>query len=331
MSRASLIRFVAGIAVTAVIVHAVIAVAAALALDQLYPHRIFNVRAWAADGAERFHLVGSFLVERAQPEARPVVAFIGSSVAYGYPWHERFVASQAFAARHPGYKVINPSIVAADISGLNDFVLCAAARNGIRFEAAVIEIPIVNTTSHMVDAHRQGHPWGLRACDPRASADPGYLRLAMTSPKGIGWLRFLWNSDSNQVEDSVSIGPVPPDYFASAANFAAIRSNYVDNVAALLRNSQRVAARVYAFPSPIYLGGLAKVGENPAAIQHQLETTVAACGSVPGVICVDTSALWWEIDNYYNFTHLSKAGNRVLAEMLGRALAMMGDRTTTSN
>lgn len=329
MSTRALLRFVVAGAASALALHVVVSLAAAAALERLYPHRIFNVRAWSDDARERSAIVGSFLLERARRDGRPLVAFIGSSVAYGYPWDERFIASQSFAEHHRQLTVVNASVLGVDADGLAELVLCSAERNGIRFDVAVIEIPVVNTTSHMSGIYRAGKAWRqVGSCgDPRQAA--GYARLALTHPRGMGWLRLLWNRDSNQTEDSLSIGSVATGYFVSTTDFSAIRSNYLKSVTTLLRRARRVADRVYAFPSPVFVGGLAEAGEDARAIQHQLETTVEACASVPGVDCLDTSALWTNRSDYYNFTHLSKAGHRTLAEMVSGAMA--GQQRTASH
>ncbi len=85
-------------------------------------------------------------------------------------------------------------------------------------------------------------------------------------------------------------------------------------------NAQQVANVVYAFPSPIYLGGLAEIGEDTRAIALQLDSTVKACASVPGVRCLDTAALWMNRSSFYNLTHLSQAGHRALSELLAAAV-----------
>lgn len=331
MTTGALSRFVMAALGSAIVLHVIVSLAAASALDRLYPHRIFNVRAWADAADERRVVVGSFLVERSRSATRPLVAFVGSSVAYGYPWHERFIASQVFAEAHPDYRVINPSVLGVDVSGINELVLCAAEQNGVRFDVVVIEIPVVNTTSYLVATARAGTPpQQVRPCEAGLTA-PSYRRLALTRARGIGWLHFMWNSDSNQTEDGVSFDAVPRGYFADTAAFAAVKVHYSSQIAALLRNAQQVAARVYAFPSPIYLGGLAEVSVDRAAVRHQLDATVDACASVPGVECIETSTLWHERSNYYNFTHLSQAGHRRLATMIGGAIGRAPDRHSSSN
>ncbi len=330
MTGAPSLRFLAVVAATGLALHVAVAVAVAMAIPRLYPHRIFNVRAWSDEGDERYHLVGVFLREQAR-EARPLLAFVGSSVTYGYPWNARFVFSRVVADRLERFNVINASIMAADLIGINRWVVCGALRNGVQMDAAVIELPVVNTTAQFLRLLKVRNAEALvSSCQP-GGADPGYLRLALTRPRGIGWLRFLSRTEADElVEGSVRIVPVPDDYFASAEEFEAIRDQYVDGIKTLLTNARQVANTVYAFPSPVYIDGLREIDRDPDVIRAQLRATEAACAAVAGVRCVDTSALWTERSYYYNLTHLNQAGHRATADLLHAAIESSRHQITRS-
>ena len=317
IERNGFIKFLVVATVTAFGAHLLTAASATFAIHTLYSHRIFNVRAWSDDGAERVQLVGSFLVENAEQATKPLIVFAGSSVMYGYPWDERFVFTHLFAEQKPASKVINASIVAADIKGVNDGIVCSALGNRIRFDAVVIEVPVVNTTSHLVQSRKSGHRAApLQQCGADQD-DSTYFELAVRHPRGIGWLRFLWNSEAREtVESTIRTGPVPRDYFATAADFEAIRQDYADRIRETLTNAQQMAEVVYAFPSPIYLGGLEEIGEDEPGIRHQLQTAVDSCASVPGVRCLDTAAIWMNRSYFFNLTHLNQAGHRAVADLL---------------
>jgi hypothetical protein len=329
MTSTRLLRFLGGVATAALIAHLLVAGVAAAAMRTFYPHRMFNTRNWPAAGAERFQPVGSFLVENAQRSAGPVIAVVGSSVAYGYPWQERFIFSKLIADRQPSTKVINASIIGSDATGISDFVLCAAFRNHVRFDAAIVEIPIVNTTSQLIARRTQQQPASVvNPCAPGAT-DPGYLGLAMTRPRGVGWFRVLSNSDARETKETpLTIAPLPKGSFATASEFDAVRQDYVAQVASMLRNAQAVADVVYAFPSPIYVGGLAEGGADPVAVTEQLGSTERACRSVAAVRCIQTSALWAQRQCFYNFTHLSQAGHVAMADLI---VAAMTDGGATSH
>jgi hypothetical protein len=320
MTTRALIRFVVAAGLVAVIVHAGVSVAAAFALDRLYPHRIFNVRTWSDEGTERFRLVGSFFVERAR-RGLPVTAFAGSSVTYGYPWAEPFVFSRLFADRHAERRVVNASIMALGMSGINDWIVCAARRNGIRFQAIVVEIPVVNTTAHLVRSLKSNQAVEPLDSCAKAPSDPGYLQLAALRPRGLGWLRFVQNSEAKESKDvSVQIIPVAEDYFASAADFDVVRASYVEMIKGTLANARRVADEVYAFPSPIFVGGLEEIGEDAHEIQRQLRTSVEACESQSGIHCLTMASLWTNRSYYYNLTHLNLAGHRAAADLIDEAM-----------
>jgi hypothetical protein len=316
MTSRQLVKFVAGAAAVSLLLHGVVAVAASTAMRVMYPHRIYNVRAWSDEGNLRYRLVGSFLREHV-PSDRPVLAFVGSSVTYGYPWAEPFVFSRLFANARPDAAVVNASIVAADITGINDWVICAARRNHVRVHALVLELPVVNTTAHFIRLREQGQAGHHLAACGGGEIDPGYLRLAITQPRGLGWLTFLSRTDATErIESSIRLMPVPDDYFASAEKFASIRNEYAQGIKRLLTNALQVADTVYAFPSPVFTAGLAEVGRDPQVLTEQLAATDAACAEVPGVRCLDTARLWTDRSLYINLTHLNQAGHRATAELM---------------
>lgn len=316
MTSAGLSKFLAAVMAASLLMHGVVAVAASTAMRVMYRHRIYNVRAWSDEATERNRLVGSFLRERVAQD-RPVLAFVGSSVTYGYPWAEPFVFSRVFANGRQDAAVINASIVAADVAGINDWVICAARRNNVRLHAIVLELPVVNTTAHFIHRREQGHRDDhLVACEPGV-IDPGYFQLAVTEPRGLSWLTFLSRTDATErIERPVQIAPVPDDYFASAEEFASIREEYARGIKRLLTNALQVADTVYAFPSPVFIGGLAEIGHDPQVVAAQLTATDAACADVPGVRCLDTARLWTDRSLYYNLTHLNQAGHRATAALL---------------
>jgi hypothetical protein len=316
MTSRQLVKFVVAAAAVSVLLHGVVAVAASTAMRVMYPHRIYNVRAWSDEGNLRYRLVGSFLREHV-PSDRPVVAFVGSSVTYGYPWAEPFVFSRLFADARPDATVVNASIVAADITGINEWVICAARRNNVRVRALVLELPVVNTTAHFIRLREQGLRGGHLAACEAGETDPGYLRLAVAEPRGLGWLTFLSRTDaSERIEGSIRLMPVPDDYFASAEKFASIREDYALGIRRLLTNALQVADTVYAFPSPVFVDGLAEIGRDPVMLAEQLAATDAACAEVPGVRCLDTARLWADRSLYINLTHLNQAGHRATAELM---------------
>lgn len=328
MTATRLGRFLFATAVAAGVAHLISATIAAVALAYLFPHRIFNARDWPGDWDERSHVVGSFFIERTRDAGSPVVAFAGSSVSYGYPWRDEFIFSRRFADERPDLDVINASIIATDVTGLRDYVVCAAERNDIKLAAVVIEIPVVNTTSHLVRSRKNGQTVAANdRCRP-AARDAGYLQLALTRPRGIGWFGFFANTDAREREElPIQIRPVPENYFASALDFGAIREEYVRRMKTLLAGAQQIAGTVYAFPSPIFIPGVTEAGADAAAVRQQLETTVAACESMPGIHCLETSSVWEDRSLYLNVTHLNQAGHAALGHRLASQITVPTQHT----
>lgn len=318
----SLLRFIGILCAAAAVAHLVVSIAAVSTLRALYSHRIFNVRAWPSP-SEAYHLAGSFIKENGATHDRPTVAFAGSSVSYGYPWDERFVFSKLFAERHPDLRVINSSIVAADISGVNQWIVCAALRSRVRFDALVIEIPVVNTTTHLVALRKNGRPVdAAETCAP-GPGEPGYLQLALARPRGVAWLPFLLNNESAEtVETAFRLGKVPKGYFTSQQDFALIKSGYERRIADTLRNAREIAETVYAFPSPVLLAVLPEIGEDEGTVRWQIESALGACRSVESVRCIDPQSFYDDRSLYQNLTHLNQAGHRAMADLLFSSLTM---------
>lgn len=316
MPVSSLVRFVCGVASAVLVAHLLTSVAVAGSLYAMHSHRIFDLRRFSNDAVANFRLVGTFLNARATGERHPIVVFAGSSVTFGFLWDERVTFAGLFAERHPSDTVLNASIIAADVSAMNDWIVCAARRNHISLDSVVIELPVVNSLSYLVNLQHAGiEPAALSSCD--GGTDLGYFGLAATTVRGAGWVRFLWDrSHTSTSERKISIGPVPKGYFASATDFAAVKRGFATQITTTLSNAQSVASAVYAFPSPVFVAGLSEIGEDADAVREQLRAALEACRSVPGVQCVDPSAMYTERSYYDNFTHLNVAGHRAMADLL---------------
>src|SRR5687768_509725 len=127
-------RFVIAVLATAAAVHVVGVVLVVVILHSVYPHRIFNVHRWSDNGVENYRLVGTFLAAKARSQQRPVMVFAGSSVTYGDVWPAAVTFPALVAERRRPATVLNASIIAADVSAINDWIVCAARRNAIRVD-----------------------------------------------------------------------------------------------------------------------------------------------------------------------------------------------------
>jgi len=316
MTRRHFLSFILGVLVVAATTHAVIAVSVANAIDPLYSHRIFDVHKWPGDSGQRLRLSGTYLRERISRLTPPVTVFAGSSVTHGYPWTQRQTFAYQFGALR-GAPTVNAGILALDWSGVNDWIVCSAIRNAIHVETLVLEVPVVNTVSHLVSLDRAGHPMPTLSDCGDSAPDPSYAALAASRPLGLGWAVFLWEEEAYSKVDSVMrIAPVPAGYFTSERDFAPVAKTFETQITEVVRRAAGVATRVYVFPSPVFAAGLAQIGEDANAVRQQMRSVVTACRGVAAAGCVDTSALGERQDYFINFTHLNQAGHRALAAML---------------
>lgn len=321
MTQAQLRRFMLTAVAAAAVAHLVAAIAVTASLHLLYPHRIFNVRNFSDTPVEGFQLIGTYFNETTRRAERPVVVFAGSSLSYGYMWDERVTFPYLFGATRPAAKVLNASIIAADVSAVNDWIVCAAKRNQIHLDTLVVELPVVNTLSYLVNTHRDGHPPSPLSTCTESALDPGYLRFTLSKFRGLGWIRLLWGSQTHERgERQIRIERVPKGYFASAADFDSVRGNFAGQISATLTRAQSVASTVYAFPSPVFVSGLAEVDQDGPAVRQQLDAALEACQSVAGVRCIDPSEVYAERSYYSNLTHLNQAGHRAMAALLSRQI-----------
>lgn len=308
--------FVIGAAVAAALTHALIAVTVTAAIDPLYAGRMYDVRKWPGPQADGFKLAGTYLRERFERSSPPVTLFAGSSVTHGYPWTQRQTFASLYS-RARGRSAVNAGILGLDVSGVNDWIICAAVANALHAATLVVEVPVVNTVSQLASYHRAGRPVPPMSDCAGTEQSQRYDTWAWSRPLGIGWLVFLWEEDAYPKPDiTMTVEPVPPGYFTPTREFTAVSGQYQAQIALLLKNAGTIADRVYAFPSPLYAGGLEHIGQDAGAVRAQVAAVLSACRRVEGVGCLDTSFLNERRDYFMNFTHLNQAGHRVMAEWL---------------
>jgi hypothetical protein len=308
--------FVFAAAGAATLAHALIAVSVTAAIDPLYADRMYDVRKWPGPATDGFKLAGTYLRERIDRSSPPITLFAGSSVTHGYPWTQRQTFASLYS-RARGTVTVNAGILGLDVSGVNDWIICAARANAIHVATLIIELPVVNTISQLVNYDVAGTP--VPPMSDCADTDPPreYAVWAWSRPLGIGWLVFLWDEHAYPKPDIViRIEPVPAGYFTRTPAFNAVAGVYERQIATLLTHASTIADRVYAFPSPVFAAGLEEIGEDAGAMRAQVAATVSACGRIEGVHCLDTSFLGERRDYFMNFTHLNQAGHRKMAEWL---------------
>ena len=313
--------FVGVTAGMALVAHLLWSSGVALALQRSYPHRIVDLRRWPVpqrDSPAQRELLARFLDVEVRRATRPTVAFLGSSFTFGYPWQERVILSRRYSELRPDQTVLNASVTGGGLSLIHDWAICAARRQQLVLDAAVIEIPVVNTVASLLRDHEG--PDGiapLASCSEPAVSGRGYLPFVLKQPLGLGWVRFLWDVEAYEKPDHpIIVIPVPAGYFVSRENFSRIKGAYQSQIIATLTQAKTVAKRVYAFPSPVYLPALDEIEEDSGAIRQQLSATLDTCRTVPGVECLDPEPFYSMKEAYHNITHFNQQGHEAMARWL---------------
>lgn len=318
MSQRSLIRLIAATVAGAALMHALASAAAATMLESTYSHRMFDVRRWptrttTGDVAEMTAVFLGGQLSR-HPERRPTI-FVGSSFAYGYPWQESVTMSSRYARLRPHELVLNISVIGASLLSLDKGILCGARNAGVTAEVAIVELPVINAAASILTEQQREVPREI-VCDETIGRR-GYTGFTLRHPLGVGWVPFIWDDKAYpKADEGLSLNKVPPGYYITASQFASIERAYRAQIVDAVRSAKRVADRVYVFASPVFLPGVAEVGEDAAAVRVQLDAALAICRTVAGVSCLDSQPFYDRKDVYYNMTHLNQRGHQAIAEWL---------------
>jgi hypothetical protein len=316
----------AGVVITTVITHVVWSYGVALVLERTYRHRIMDLRRWSGrdqSASAQRELLARFLDLEVRRANRPTVVFLGSSFSFGYPWQERVILSRRYSELRPDQTVLNASVTGGGLPLVHNWAICAARRQQLLLDAAVIEIPVINTVASLLrEFEGQGGITPLESCSEPPVSGRGYLPFVLKQPLGLGWVRFVWDVEAYEKPDEpIVVIPVPAGYFVSRENFSRIKGAYQSQIIATLTQAKTVAKRVYAFPSPVYLPALDEIEEDAGAIQEQLSATLDSCRAVPGVECLDPDAFYRMKEAYYNITHLNQHGHDAMARWLAEKVS----------
>lgn len=287
-------------------------------LSSAYDHRIFDVRRWPADLPRPAvaELVAAFVRDHAAAD-KPVTMFVGSSFTFGYPWSESVVMSKRYAEQHGEARVLNVSVLGAGLEVLNRSILCGLRAAGRRIDTAILEIPVINAVSRL----RDGEPTDWPGACPAEEISARYLPFALKRPIGIGWLTFMWDPYAAARPDEPIQLVVAKGYFVPPETFGAMRAQFRDLVAQTISAARPLADRLVVLPTPVYLPGVAEVGEDAANVRQQLDETLAACRTVASATCLDPEPFYRRRDAYYNMTHLNQHGHQLMAAWLSAKLA----------
>lgn len=295
--------------------HAVWSSLVAFGFKHLYDHRLPDITRIASRANDWEPFLHSFWQANARRDpAKPAIAFVGSSMTYGYPWQEPVIFSRILSDRLSGWNAANLSYYSADIWGIREYLLCPVTTSSDwKPDVLIVEIPLVNSI-------RQIQPGAVprkRECSGEASRSAGYFQFVLMRPIGTGWIPLMWDVEAyHKADQEIQIAPVGPDYFASAAAFGNIEKEYLRDLRAFLDKISGLGRNVFVFISPIYLPGIAEAGGDRAAVEHQIQVTWEVCKSHASITCLPVSRFGLERNLFYNLTHFNQRGHRVFGEWM---------------
>lgn len=294
----------------AALVHIVASVAVSQAIAR-HTTRMINLRLFPT---ETWPALAAGYIASQQPA--PVLV-IGSSFSYGFP----FPAENAFPAilaSETRQRVVNASIIGAGLSGLYSMILCSIPDGAI--DALLVEIPLVNETSHIVHGGKSSPD-----CPPPARRS--LLATVLHLPWGLGWLPLLDDENAFRREKPLTtIEKVADDFFATAAQFDdAARTELRTRIEDAFRKASRAARRPFLFVTPVYISGVAEGGADAETVQAQFEFALSVCREVAGPYCIDTSPLLTDRSSFSNLTHLNRRGGERIAQIVANALRTVGE------
>jgi len=315
-------RLAIGVLAAFLSAHAVWSSLVAYGFERFYDHRLPDLTKIASRAKDWEPFLHAFWQANARRDlAKPTIAFIGSSMTYGYPWQEPVIFTRVFSERMKGWNVSNMSYYSADIWGIREYLLCPlVVSRDLMPDVLVVEIPLVNSIRqiHPGDAPRK------RKCMGSSEAVlPGYFSFVFRRPIGTGWIPLLWDDEAYQKRDQeIQITKVDANYFASEEKFKNIEREYRRDLRAFLDEIAGISRKVFIFISPIYLPGVDEAGADRAAVKRQMEVTWDVCRSHGAVICLSLDEFSENRNLFYNITHFNQQGHRVFGEWLGHQISL---------
>ena len=284
-----------------------------------YSHRIIDIRRWPeeVEVGRSTEMVSMYLTHTVVPAPSPKTVFFGSSVAFGYPWAEEVGFAARYAALRPSERVFNASVIGADLAFIEDAILCGATNAGLQVDTAIVELQVVLSVNSVarIAFWKFGPPL---PCDETVG-QVGYWPFVMRHPLGAGWLPFIWDDKASPKPDrGLEVAPVYAGYFIARGDWdmLAVEPKFQAQVVAALNRAKKVARRVVAFPSPVYLPGVREARYEADTVHMQQTVALNACRTVPDVECLDPEEFYTRKELYWNLTHFNQKGHQVFAEWL---------------
>jgi hypothetical protein len=310
---------VLGLLMAVAVTHVAWSAAMALLLSSRYSHRIVDIRRWPEEVEVRrsVEMVSMYLTNTVVPSPAPTTVFFGSSVAFGYPWQEDAGFSARYAALRPAEHVFNASVIGADLGFIDNAILCGATNAGLHVDTAIVELQVVLS----VNSVARNAFWRFKPPPPcdESIGQVGHLPFVIRHPLGAGWLPFIWDDKASPKPDrGLEVAQVYAGYFVSREDMKNldVEPKFRAQVVAVLNHAKKIGRRVIAFPSPVYLPGVTAARYEADTVHSQQAAALAACRSVPEVVCLDPEEFYTRKELYWNLTHFNQRGHGVFAEWL---------------
>ncbi|QDZ10510.1 hypothetical protein [Devosia ginsengisoli] len=257
-------------------------------------------------------LAAAYLNERFGGDDDLDVLFSGSSVTAGYPFSADTAMPARFAklADEDGVVVANGATIGHDLALMTEY-LCAMSARDFSADVLFIEIPTVNELS-VVMAGEQPRP-----CATGPIESGGYLPFFLTHPWGAAAIPRLRDQYADRHgEGAMEKWVFPPSYVFTDADLEANVALAALRIDAALDAADRIAPRKVLFFSPVYRRAFDE--QDMGGVLARYEALVLdACRQRDDFVCLlPDFGMELDINNFFNITHVNRAGGDALAAYL---------------
>ena len=323
LGRAALL--LGSVALAALVTHVTWSAALAAAYHTFYDHRMFNVRK-LAPVYDFVPFAADFLRSKHQP-GKLLIILAGASLTFGPGLSDRIIFSRQIARRFPEATVVNLAVIGAEGHAVATAVACAIRLANVTPDWVILELPVINDAVHISRMRGQNVPTqgAAHAFVCPESPPPSMVSYFLTRPKGITWLPII-HDDARTMFTGGGQAPLAlnPDYVIGpeAYNRIAPDLRWLRNET--LQELRKVTKHLAAYPGPISVNGIVRMGIDRANIEHQIADAVAGCRTIPGVICLDPRKFAEEDSVFWDPSHLSTAGHRAFGDWVVDQLQQRG-------
>jgi hypothetical protein len=205
--------------------------------------------------------------------------------------------------------VLNLSVIGMGSIAMTEVVPCMLKRSPVRPKMILVEIPVIIDADAAVTSTKSP---SVESCIVQSP-----FRYFAGRLFGLNWVQFLRDEYQGRRDPrTAQLSPLPSDYIVNSETFKKIEPFLWKERARLLGMLKEEAQTVVAYPSPMWIDGLTKLGFDQSNLEEQIQSAVKACRQIGGVICLDTSPLSSNASLYLNVGHLGLAGHAFFAKWL---------------